>query len=59
MINPRISAIWSTNKQITSFCSTPRVQEVHSNLAEAPYPWPPRLRSIIQLLRKGNVLRNI
>ena len=30
MINPRISAVWSTNKQITPFSCTPRVQEVHT-----------------------------
>ena len=28
MINPRISAVWSTTKQITPFSCTPRVQEV-------------------------------
>ena len=31
MINPRISAVWSTNKQIEQFSCTPRVQEVHTN----------------------------
>ena len=31
MINPRISAEWSTTKQIASFSCTPRVQEVHTN----------------------------
>ena len=30
MINPRISAVWSTNKPIAAFSSTPRVQEVHT-----------------------------
>ena len=30
MINPRISAVWSTNKQIEPFSCTPRVQEVHT-----------------------------
>ena len=29
MINPRMSAVWSTNKPITPFSCTPRVQEVH------------------------------
>ena len=29
MINPRISAVWSTTKQIAPFSCTPRVQEVH------------------------------
>ena len=30
MINPRISAVWSTTKQIAQFCCTPRVQEEHT-----------------------------
>ena len=30
MINPRISAVWSTTKQIGPFSCTPRVQEVHT-----------------------------
>ena len=30
MINPRISAVWSTPKPIAPFSSTPRVQEVHT-----------------------------
>ena len=30
MINPRISAIWSTTKLIAAFSCTPRVQEVHT-----------------------------
>ena len=30
MINPRISAVWSTTKQIAPFSCTPRVQEVHT-----------------------------
>ena len=30
MINPRISAVWSTNKHIELFSCTPRVQEVHT-----------------------------
>ena len=30
MINPRISAVWSTTKQIAPFSCTPRVQEVHN-----------------------------
>ena len=29
MINPRISADWSTTKPIAGFSCTPRVQEVH------------------------------
>ena len=30
MINPRISAVWSTNKPIAPFLCTPRVQEVRT-----------------------------
>ena len=30
MINPRISAVWSTNKPIAAFSCTQRVQEVHT-----------------------------
>ena len=30
MINPRISAVWSTTKRIVSFSCTPHVQEVHT-----------------------------
>ena len=31
MINPRISADWSTNKPIAPFSCTTRVQGVHTN----------------------------
>ena len=30
MINPRITAVWCTTKQIAPFSCTPTVQEVHS-----------------------------
>ena len=30
MINPRISAVWSTTKEIVPFSCTSRVQEVHT-----------------------------
>ena len=30
MINPRISAEWSTTKPIAAFSCTPNVQEVHT-----------------------------
>ena len=30
MINPRITAVWSTTKQIAPFSCTPRLQEVHT-----------------------------
>ena len=32
MINSRISAVWSTTKQIEQFSCTPRVQEVHTKV---------------------------
>ena len=75
MINPKISAVWSTTKPIAPFSCTPRVQEVHSKAevvyltpgllgtyqswGRTPYPWSPRLRDIIQFSRIENVLRNI
>ena len=39
MIDPRISSVWSTTKQIELFSCTPRVQEVHTN-AEAVHLTP-------------------
>ena len=39
IINPRISAVWSTTKQIEPFSCTPRVQEVHTK-AEAVHLTP-------------------
>ena len=39
MINPRISAIWSTTKEIAPFYFTPCVQEVH-NKAEVVFLTP-------------------
>ena len=30
MINPRISAVWSTTKPFPLFSCTPRVQDVHT-----------------------------
>ena len=39
MINPRVTAVWSTTKQIEPFSCTPRVQEVHTK-AEAVHPTP-------------------
>ena len=60
MINTRISAVWSTNKQIEPFSSTPRVQEVYTK-AEIVHLTPGILGlvDIIQLSCIGNVLRNI
>ena len=60
MINPGISAVWSTTKPIVAFSFTPRVQEVHTT-AEVVH-LPPcllDLRGINQLSRIGNVLRNM
>ena len=39
MINPRISADWSTTKLIAAFSCTPRLQEVHTK-AEAVHLTP-------------------
>ena len=39
MTNPRISAVWSTTKQIAPFSCTPRIQKVHSK-AEVVHPTP-------------------
>ena len=39
MINPRISAVWSTTKQIEPFSCTPRLQEEHTK-AEAEHLTP-------------------
>ena len=43
MINPRISAVWSSTKQIEQFSCTPRVQEVHTK-AEVVHLTPGLLR---------------
>ena len=43
MINPRISSDWVTNKLITAFSCTPRVQEVHTK-AEVVHLTPGLLR---------------
>ena len=32
MINPRISEVWSTTKEMAPFSCTPRVQEVHNKV---------------------------
>ena len=49
MINLRISADWSTTKQIAAFSCTPRVQEVHTKAEVVHLTWCPKLRGIIQL----------
>ena len=36
MINPRISAVWSTTKPIALFSCTPRVQQVHTKAEVVP-----------------------
>ena len=38
MINPRISAVWSTTKQIAPFSCTPRVREVHTKAEVVTLP---------------------
>ena len=60
MINPRMSADWSTTEPIAAFCCTPDVQEVHTK-AEVVHltPWSPILRCIIEMSRIGIVLRNL
>ena len=49
MINPRISADWSTTEPIAAFCCTPGVQEEHTK-AEVVHltPWSPILRCIMK-----------
>ena len=60
MINPRISAVWSTTKPIAAFSCTPRVQEVRTKVEVVHLtPGIPRQWGIIKLSRIGNVLRNI
>ena len=60
MINPTISADWSTTIPIAAFSCTPGVQEVHTK-AEVVHltPGSPRLWGIIQLSCIGNVLQNM
>ena len=43
MINPRISAVWSTTKPIAPFSFTPRLQDVHTK-AEVVHLTPCLLR---------------
>ena len=60
MINPSISADWSTTKPIAAFSCTPSVQEVHTKAEVLQLTL--RLQGLwgtIQLSRIGNVLRNI
>ena len=56
MINPRISAVWSSTKQFAPFSCTPGVQEVHTK-AEVVH-LTPGLLGLGELSRIGNVLRN-
>ena len=39
MINPRISAVWSTTKKVAPFSCTRHVQEVHVQLLRLPSMW--------------------
>ena len=48
MINPRISAVWSTIKQIAQFSCTPRVQEVYTK-AEIVHLTPGLLHLVVLL----------
>ena len=60
MINPRISALWSTTKPIAPFSCTPRVQEEHTK-AEVVHLTPGvlGLGVLFKIMsRIGNVLRN-
>ena len=57
MIKPRISAVWSTTKQITPFSCTPRLQEVHTR-AEVVH-LTPGLLGLGFIVTHRNVLRNI
>ena len=54
MINPRISADWSTTKPIAAFSCTPSVQEVHTKAEVIQLT--PGLLGNIQLSRIGKVL---
>ena len=56
MINPRISAVWSTTKPIAPFSCTPRVQEVHTK-PEVVHLTPGLLGLNVQLqfIRKKNI----
>ena len=53
MINPRISAVWSTTKQIEPFSCTSRVQEEHTKLSlytlplvSEPFSCTPRVQEV-------------
>ena len=59
MNNPKISAEWSTTKQIAPFSCTPGVQEVHIKAEVVQLTPGPRLRSNIQLSLLGYVLQNL
>ena len=48
MINPRISAVWSTTKPIAPFSCTPRLQQVHTK-AEVVH-LTPGLQDLVVLL---------
>ena len=53
MINPRISAVWSTTKPIAPFSCTPRVQEVHTK-PEVVHPTPGLLGLGVFMARNCN-----
>ena len=49
--------VWQTDCTILLYTKCTR--STYQSWGRTPYPWPPRLRGIIQLSRIGNVLRNI
>ena len=59
MINPRLSADWSTTKPIAAFSCTPRVQKVHTKAEFVQFT--PALLGLVVLCSYHalNVLRNI
>ena len=56
MIDSRISAVWSTTKQIEPFCCTPSVQEGHTK-AEIVHLTPGLLVSGVLLSPIGNIAK--
>ena len=57
MINPRISADWSTSKPIAQFSCTSHVQEVHTK-AEVVHPTPSQLGLGVIFNTKCNAKHN-
>ena len=56
MINPRISTVWSTTKQIEPFfLYSTCTRSTYQSWGCTPYRWSPRLRGIIQLSHIGSI----